>query len=200
MPQLLKIDASSRATGSHSRELADAFLTEWRKANPSGRVVTRDLVADPLPHISGITIEGFYTPEAQRDARLKQALALSDRLIAELRTSDTILISSPIYNFSVPSALKAYIDHVSRIGETFAFDGSNFEGLVRGKRVYFALAYGLPATPATDMLRPYLQLLFGFLGMTEINFITVEGTVTDAATQVKAAAAANAIRAVHAAI
>jgi FMN-dependent NADH-azoreductase len=199
MPQLLKIDASSRATGSHSRELADAFLTEWRKANPSGRVVTRDLVADPLPHISGITIEGFYTPEAQRDARLKQALALSDELIAELMAADTILVSAPIYNFSVPSALKAWIDHVSRIGVTFAFDGKSFEGLVKGKRVYFALAYGLPAEPATDMLRPYLQLLFGFLGMTAMNFITVEGTVTEQAAQAKSAAADIAVQAAKAA-
>ena len=199
MTQLLRIDASSRNGGSHSRELADAFVAEWRKANPAGRVVVRDVVANPLPHISDATIAGFYTPEAQRDARLKQALALSDELIAELMAADTILVSAPIYNFSVPSALKAWIDHVSRIGVTFAFDGKSFEGLVKGKRVYFALAYGLPAEPATDMLRPYLQLLFGFLGMTEMNFITVEGTVTEQAAQAKSAAADIAVQAAKAA-
>ena len=199
MPQLLKIDASSRNAGSHSRELADAFVAEWRRTNPSGRVVIRDVVACPVPHISDATIAGFYTPEAQRDATLKQALAVSDELIAELMAADTILVSAPIYNFTVPSALKAWIDHVSRIGVTFSFDGKSFEGLVKGKRVYFALAYGLPAEPATDMLRPYLQLLFGFLGMTEMNFITVEGTVTEQVAQAKSAAADVAIQAAKAA-
>jgi FMN-dependent NADH-azoreductase len=199
MTQLLKIDASSRNGGSHSRELADAFTAEWRKAHPAGRVVVRDLVAKPIPHISDATIAGFYTPEAQRDTPLKQALALSDELIAEVMAADTILVSAPIYNFTVPSALKAWIDQVSRIGVTFSFDGKSFEGLVKGKRVYFALAYGLPAEPATDMLRPYLQLLFGFLGMTEMNFITVEGTVTEQVAQAKAAAADIAMQAAKAA-
>jgi FMN-dependent NADH-azoreductase len=199
MTQLLRIDASSRNGGSHSRELADAFVAEWRKANPAGRVTVRDVVADPIPHVSDATIAGFYTPETQRDARLKQALAQSDALIAELMAADTILVSAPIYNFTVPSALKAWIDHVSRIGVTFSFDGRNFEGLVKGKRVYFALAYGLPAEPATDMLRPYLQLLFGFLCMTEMNFITVEGTVTEQAAQAKTAATDIAVQAAKAA-
>lgn len=199
MAQLLKIDASSRDAGSHSRELADTFLAEWRKANPQGLVVIRDLAANPPPHISATTIEGFYTPEAMLDARLRQALALSDRLIAELMASDTILVSSPIYNFSVPSALKAYIDHISRIGKTFAFDGTNFEGLVKGKRIYFALAYGLPAAPETDMLQPYLRLLFGFLGVTDMNFIAVQGTVTETVAQAKLAAASDAINAARAA-
>lgn len=200
MPQLLKIDSSSRSGGSHSRALADTFTAEWQAANPAGKVVIRDVVAKPIPHISDDTIAGFYTPADQLDAKLKAALALSDELIAELFASDVILISAPIYNFSVPSALKAYIDHVSRIGKTFAFDGTNFEGLVKAKKLYCALAYGLPANE-TDMLKPYLNLLFGFLGISDINFLKVEGTVFDAdsVAKAKAIAAAAAVAAAKAA-
>lgn len=200
MPKLLKIDSSSRNNGSHSRALADAFTAEWRAANPAGKVVARDLVAKPIPHISDDTIAGFYTPADRLDAKLEAALALSDELIAELLASDVILISAPIYNFSVPSALKAYIDHISRIGKTFSFDGQNFEGLVKGKKLYCALAYGLPANE-TDMLKPYLNLLFGFLGIADITFLTVGGTVLDAdsVARAKTVAAAEAVTAARAA-
>lgn len=182
MTCILRIDSSSRIENSHSRQLTDYWQTTWLKKYPDDRIVTRDLAQTPLPHLTDIEIAGFYTPPEQQSAAMKTATALSDQLIAELQGADILLLSVPMYNFSVPSALKAWIDQIVRIGQTFAYDGSNFEGLVRVKRAHIICAYGSGGYLAGgsfadfNFLEPYLQGLFSFLGIKEIEFFQLQGT------------------------
>ena len=188
MTTLLRIDASSRQTGSHSRTLGDSFEAEWLSHNPGATIVRRDLVAEPLPHIADTTIAGFYTPPEAMTADLRHATALSDTLIAELKSADLLLITTPMYNFTVPSALKAWVDQIVRIGHTFSYDGKSFTGLVTGKRAVVACAYGAAgygdanALGSYDLLKSYLQLLLGFLGFTDVKFVSTEATTADDAT------------------
>ncbi len=187
MGTLLRLDASSRNEGSHSRALCDYFIERWRDRHTEDRIVHRDLAATPVPHIAARTIEGFYTPPEQFTPELRRATALSDTLIGELKAADTVLISVPIYNFTIPSALKAYIDHIVRIGHTFDYDGSNFTGLLTGKRAFVFCAYGaggyLNNGPLAgfDFLQPYMKLLLGFLGIGETRFFAVENTTGETA-------------------
>lgn len=181
MSTLLRIDASARFEASVSREVAEAFETRWRADHPNGLVIRRDLAKTPVEHIREETIRGFYTPEEQFTAELEAATALSDELIAELTEADTLLVSTPIYNFTVPSSLKAWIDQVTRIGVTFGFDPERgLYGLVEGKRAVVVAALGLPYqdTPLQqkDHLRTYLTMWLNFLGISEVEVIAVEGT------------------------
>lgn len=195
-PTLLRIDSSARTTGSQSRHLADTIERAWRQAHPNGSVQLRDLAQSPLPHISQFTIQGYYTPAEQMNNGLREATALSDALIAELKSAHTLLISAPIYNFSVPSSLKAWIDQIVRIGHTFAYDGNRFTGLVTQPRAVLALAYGAAGYqgPMKDMdhLRPYLTQLLGFLGLPRVDVVAVEATTGEAMALSTAVAAAEA--------
>lgn len=181
MTTLLRIDTSSRIIQSHSRQLADYAEAQWRKRYPEGRVIYRDLVKTQIPHIHNDTIAGFYTPEEAMTRTLKQATALSDELIAELQSCDALLISSPLYNLSVPSNLKAWIDQVVRVGQTFAVneDGS-YRGLLNSKKAYLALVKGgiYKGTPmeAHDYQTPYLKAILHHMGIeTEATF-SLEGS------------------------
>jgi FMN-dependent NADH-azoreductase len=188
MKTLLRIDASSRLNDSQSRTLGDYFESVWLNRHPGDRIVRRDLASDALPHISDQTIAGFYTPAEQLNRELRTATTLSDRLIGELRSADILLLTTPMYNFSVPSALKAWIDQIVRIGHTFSFDGKSFAGLVTGKHAYVICAYGAGGylgngpLAAYDFLKPYLTLLLNFLGIQDIEFLGVEATTMDEAT------------------
>ena len=180
---LLRIDASARTTSSVSRTLADAVQHAWQTANPNGRVVLRDLVAQPIPHISQDTITGYYTPADQLTPELQAATALSDELIAELLAADTLLISTPMYNFSIPSALKAYIDQIVRLNHTFAADENGLRGLVADRPTFIASAAGAVYTGTNiaglNFEGPYLTTLLGFLGITSVELLSVEGTTMD---------------------
>jgi FMN-dependent NADH-azoreductase len=186
MPMLLRIDSSSRRDGSHSRALADAFETAWSARFPGAAIVRRDLAANPIAHIHETTIAGFYTRAEKLDASLKGAVALSDELIEEINAADTILIATPMYNFTVPSALKSWIDQIVRIGRTFSYDGANFTGLVKARRVVVVAAFGAGgyggALAGADFVTPYLKFLFGFLGVSDVTVIPTEATTADAAT------------------
>ena len=178
MKKLLRIDSSSRFEGSNSRGLADIFEKKWLNINPAGEVIVREIIKKPLPHIADETIKAFYTPVDQLSDIAKSNLKVSDELIAEIKSADDILISAPMYNFSVPSALKAWIDQIVRPG--FTFDSKNFTGLIPDKKVYLCLSYGGEGYSAhmssMDFLKPYLKALFGFLGVKNIEFFALEGT------------------------
>jgi FMN-dependent NADH-azoreductase len=179
-PILLRIDSSARNAGSVSRRLADAAEASWLAAHPGGTVKRRDLARDPIAHIGDATIEGFYAPDEAIDARLRAATAQSDELIAELSAAHTVLVAAPIYNFSVPSSLKAWIDQVVRIRRTFAYEDGQFRGLVLGPRAVLALAYGAGgyAGPLAQMdhLRPYLTSVLHFLGIEDVRVVAAEAT------------------------
>jgi FMN-dependent NADH-azoreductase len=182
MSRILRINSSSRQAGSHSKELADFFQETWLRQHPNDEFIVRDLAQTPIPHISDITIAGFYTPKEQHTDEIKAATALSDELIAELLSADVLLFSVPIYNFSIPSGLKAYIDQIVRAGYTFGFDPEKgFYGLVNNKRAFITAAYGASGYFDGDLrslnfLEPYLKALLSFLGVSDVTFFSVEGT------------------------
>ena len=187
MPNLLRIDSSARFDGSHSRSLGDAAEARWRAAT-GGTVMSRDLAAEPLPHVTATTVEGFYAdPEAATLAQ-RAATRTSDALIAELKSANTLLITAPIYNFGVPASLKAWIDQVTRIGQTFAYEDGAFTGLVPANHAIVICAYGaggyLNDGPfaSADFLAPYLRFLLTFLGIEHVDVIGAEATTADEAT------------------
>lgn len=191
MTHILRIDASSRpaananAEGSHSRALADHLMMRLQAKRPDSTLTTRDLAANPVPHIADSTIKGYYTaPDAMTD-RLQAATALSDKLIGEVQAANVIVISLPIYNFSVPSAFKAWIDQIVRIGRTFAYEDGQFRGLVEGKTALVALSYGAGGyadggpLQTYDFMRPYVEMILQFIGIKNITFFSVEATTAD---------------------
>lgn len=175
MTTLLRIDSSSRHDGSWSRRFGDDLSQHLA---PS-RTITRDLAKMPVPHVSVATIGAFFSDPATYGAADRQATALSDELIAEIMAADDILITVPMYNFGVPSALKAWLDQIVRIGRTFSFDGQNFGGLVTGKRAFVVIAYGAAGYAgdfrAADFVAPYLTFVLNFIGIADATVIPLEG-------------------------
>ena len=189
---LLRIDASARREGSASRLLGDDFVARWTDAHPGSTVTVRDLVATPVEQIRQDTIRGYYTtPEAMDDV-LRSATALSDRLIGELRAADELLLTVPLYNFAIPSSLKAWIDQVVRIGHTFSYEDGAFAGLLRTRRATVVASYGAcgylegEAFRAANFLEPYLDFVLRFVGVPDVRFVDVQGT-TGSAVEVEAA-------------
>ena len=175
MTTLLRIDSSSRLDGSWSRRFGDELVAHLAPT----RTITRDLTEKPVPHIALATIGAFFSDAATHGVAEKQATTLSDELIAEIEAADDILITVPMYNFGVPSALKAWIDQIVRVGRTFSFDGQAFGGLVKGKRAFVVIAYGAAGyagdfKPA-DFVAPYLTFVLNFLGIMDVTVIPIEG-------------------------
>jgi FMN-dependent NADH-azoreductase len=180
MSILLRVDSSPRITNSHSRKLADILQTQWQKKHPKGLIVVRDIISKPIPHLSNDTISAFYTPVEKLTTQAKDALKLSDELIAEIKSADALLISAPMYNFSVPSSLKAWIDQIVRINSTFSFDGEGFKGLLKNKKLYLCLSYGgndySSKMQSFDFTKPYLEKLFSFIGIDNSSCFLLEGS------------------------
>lgn len=175
MNSILVIDSAASGEASVSRGLVRAAVAALTTAAPA-RIVTRDLGADPVPHLTEANLAGVRgTPatEAEQAAR-----ALSDQLIAELRAADTIVIGAPMYNFSIPTTLRAWFDHVLRAGETFRYTEAGPEGLLAGKRVIVIESrgglYSEGPAQAIDFQEPYLRHLLGFMGLTDVTFVRAE--------------------------
>ncbi|MCK0099654.1 NAD(P)H-dependent oxidoreductase [Qipengyuania sp. S6317L1] len=192
MTHMLRIDASSRpgpdaatSEASFSRGLADQVQRHLERTLGQVTLTERDLVEAPIPHIDNQTIAGFYTPADQMTTELQSATALSDALIDEVEQADILLISCPIYNFGVPSAMKAWIDHVVRIGRTFAYENGEFRGLLENKRAIVAYSYGAPGysddgpLSSYDFMRPYLTMILNFIGISDVQGFVLEGTTGD---------------------
>jgi FMN-dependent NADH-azoreductase len=168
MTHLLHIDSSSTPY-SVSRQLADLFRQVWAEQNPDGTVTYRDLAAAPVPHLSPAGVSAGFMPPAAHNAEQKAAAAVRDELIEELLAADTVLVSTPMYNWTVPSNLKAWIDQVLVNDRTITFDGS--PGPLAGKPATIVASYGGGYTPGAPMewanhCGPYLDVVFGTgLGM-----------------------------------
>ena len=175
MTTLLHINSSARANG-NANQLTDDFVREWSARHPDHRIVRRNLTAQPVPHLAEETINAFFTPSEQRTDAQREAARLSDELIAELYAADVIVIGVPMYNFGIPSTLKAYFDHIARAGITFRYTPTGAEGLVKGKKVYVVAARGgvYSGTPA-DTQTAYLKTFLGFIGIEDVTFIYAEG-------------------------
>lgn len=175
-PTLLHIDASPRGVRSRSRQLGREFLKHWQATHPRSRVINRDIGHEPPPFVTEAWIEGAFFPELNHSPAAREAMSLSNVYVEELLGADQIVITTPIYNLSIPAVLKAWIDQIVRAGRTFAAGSDGFEGLAKGKRVVIIVASGSdfrPDTPggAYNFLEPYLKAVLGFIGITDVKFV-----------------------------
>jgi len=178
MSTLLHIDSSPMLENSVTRQLSAAFVDQWVAANPGGRVLTRDLYATAIPPIDASWVNAVRTPADQRSDAQTQALALSDALIAELEEANEYVFAVPMHNFGVPAIFKLWIDQVVRAQRTFSYgDGTTPAGLLTGKKATFIVGTGGPQRDEYNFVGPYLQTMFGFLGVTDATLLTVNGTM-----------------------
>ena len=175
MKTLLKIQASLFGANGQSSQLADDFVARWLASNPDGRVVTRDLTAEPVPHLSAERFGVFLAKPQDRTPAQQTIVDYSDRLIGELQNADVVVFAMPMYNFSVPSTVRSYFDHIARAGVTFQYTERGAEGLIKGKQVYLFVARGGIYTEQADTETPYLRQFLGFLGMTDVKVIDAQG-------------------------
>ncbi|MFC7516894.1 FMN-dependent NADH-azoreductase [Herbaspirillum sp. GCM10030257] len=176
MTTLLKINSSLFAGNGQSSQLTDKFVAAWTKANPQTEVRVRDLAAEPVPHLDGERFGAFLTKPEDRNAEQQAIVDFSDALINELRSADVIVLGLPMYNFGIPSTLKAYFDHIARAGVTFRYTENGSVGLLTGKKVYVLAARGgMYAGTARDSQTSYVRDFLGFLGMTDVEFVYAEG-------------------------
>ena len=182
--KLLRIDSSAR-TGSVTRQLTAKFAEQWRANHPAGEVIERDLSTTMLPLITDDWSATQIDPSTLSSAQ-RMYLSVSDRLIEELQVADTILIGAPMYNFAIPSLLKAWIDQIVRVGKTIAYGPSGRQGLLGNTRVFVVTARGgayEKGTPSErlDFQEPYLRHIFGFIGVADVTFIHAENQLRDGA-------------------
>jgi FMN-dependent NADH-azoreductase len=181
MSTLLKIDVSPRGDHSISRKLSNHFATEWQSNHVGGTIVTRDLATTKIPYVDLPWIAGAFTAPDQHTAEHKAALKVSDELTDELLAADEIVVSTPMYNFNLPAALKAWIDHVVRLNKTFSFGADGLKGLAAGKKLTIIIASGSESTAGSPLESyntqgPYFRIVFGFIGITDITIIHAGGT------------------------
>lgn len=177
--KILRLETSIRGTASNSYQLGNAIVEKLKKQHPRSQIISRNLVKNEIPHLNEIHFASFSTSKESLSAELKSALEISDNAIAELKQSNSIVIDVPMYNFSIPSSLKAWIDHITRAGVTFRYTPNGAEGLVKNKRVYLAIASGgvyvTEAMKEVDFTERYLRKALGFIGMNDITAFRVEG-------------------------
>lgn len=176
MSRILVIESSARQQGSVSRELTQQFIASWQAAHPADQVQVRDLAAEPVPHLDATLLGGWMTPSEQQNDAEKAALARSNQLTDELLAADVLVLAAPMYNFAIPSTLKAWLDHVLRAGVTFKYTETGPQGLLTGKRAFVLTARGgIYAGSALDHQEPYLRQVLAFIGIHDVQFIHAEG-------------------------
>lgn len=164
--KLLHLDSSALGANSVTRELTRAITARWQAAVPGLQVDYRDLDADPVPHLTGATL----APPGD------DAATAAERLVQQFLEADVIVLGAPMYNFTIPSTLKAWIDRITVAGRTFRYTENGPQGLAGGKRMIIASASGgVHAGQPTDFVEPYLRQLFGFLGIDRVRFVRAEG-------------------------
>jgi FMN-dependent NADH-azoreductase len=177
MTTLLQIKASISHDKGLSSQLANNFVAAYRKSHPHAKVLVREVAsAEPVPHLNGERFGAFIAkPEERTDAQ-HAVVAYSDALIDELKRADVVVIGLPMYNFGVPSQLKAYFDHIARAGVTFKYTATGPVGLLTGKKIYvFAARGGLYAGTTLDTQTGYVRDFLAFLGMQDVQFVYAEG-------------------------
>jgi FMN-dependent NADH-azoreductase len=181
MKKILNIVSSVKGEDSFSIKLSNAVIEKLLSVYPGSSINTHDLTKNPFPHLEESHFTAFYTPEELRTEEHKEAIQNSDQAIKELMEADIIVIGVPLYNFGIPSTLKAWIDHIVRAGVTFSYANGFPEGLVVNKDVYLAIAsggiYSDGPMKGYDFTEPYLRTVLGFIGMRDITTFRVEGTV-----------------------
>lgn len=173
MNTLLQITSSITGDNSHSTRLSNEFVARWQAQNPNGKVIVRDLAAEGIPHLDGARLGALFTPAESRSAEQQAVVDYSDALIEELRNADAIVFGVPLYNFGMPSTLKAYFDHIARAGVTFRYTANGPEGLLPNVPVYVFAARGghYAGGPADWQLNTFLN----FVGFNNIETVYAEG-------------------------
>lgn len=173
---ILQVNSSPRVDASQSTQLANALTERLVARHPGARVVVRDLARNPHPELDEAALQAIFTPAEQRSASQAERVALDDALITEIQAADVVVVGAPMYNFGVSAQLKNWIDAISRAKVTFRYTENGAEGLLKNKKVYLVLTRGgvYRDTPADSQV-PYLKTVFGFLGMTDLNFVYAEG-------------------------
>lgn len=192
MKTLLQIDSSIFSNAGQSSQLAQRFVAGWQESHPGARVLHRDLAKDPVPHLDAAVFGAFLAKPEERSAEQRAAATVSDALIAELKSADVIVLGLPMYNFGLPSTLKAWIDQIGRAGQTFRYTDKGPVGLLTGKKAYvFAARGGLykgtPLDTQTGSLRDFLA----FIGITDVEFVYAEGLAISEASKAASLAAAH---------
>lgn len=173
---ILQINASARTQGANSTRLADSITARLLSGNPGAALKCRDLARNPHPVLDEPALAALFTPAGQRTPAQAARIALDDVLLAELQAADVLVLGVPMYNFGVSAQLKNWIDAIARAGVTFRYTETGPEGLLKGKRVYVALARGgRYRDTGTDSQVPYLRTILGFLGLSDVHFIYAEG-------------------------
>jgi len=178
--KLLHIDSSILGAQSATRELGAAIVGNWRRQNPGAQVRYLDLAREPLSHLTGEVLGARSAPADQRNTELLRDVAAGERALEDFLAADVIAVGAPMYNFSIPSQLKAWIDRIAVAGKTFRYTEKGPEGLAKGKKIIIVSARGgiysagAPAA-ALDFQENYLRGVFGFLGITDIEFVRAEG-------------------------
>ena len=179
MSKVLHITASIRGEESITRTLSSK-LVQGIAARKNAEIVTRDLTANDLPHISAERFEANSAPASERTAEQQQLAAIADELIAELQAADTIVFGVPIYNFGAPASVKAWADLVARAGTTFKYSDNGPVGLLTDKKAYLAIASGgTPVGGEIDFLTPWLKFFLGFIGIDDVTVIAADGVMGD---------------------
>lgn len=177
---ILHIESSPLGERSITRKLGAKVLAQLKAQTPDLKVITRDLAAEPLPHLNGAILAGYFTPADQRDPVVAMAVAPSDKAVDEILAADVIVIGAPMWNFGIPSVLKAWIDHIARAGLTFKYTSTGPLPLIpAGKQVIVVSSRGgvYSQGPASimDHQESYLKTVLGFLGLTDVSFVRAEG-------------------------
>lgn len=176
MSNVLIIESSARQQDSFSRELTQQFISHWKTLHPADRLTTRDVAVNPVPHLDADLLGGWMKPEAQRNAAEQASLQRSNELTDELLAADVLVLAAPMYNFAIPSTLKAWLDHVLRAGLTFKYTDTGPQGLLTGKKAYVLTARGgIYAGSTADHQEPYLRQVLAFVGIHDVTFIHAEG-------------------------
>lgn len=206
MTNILLITSSLMGEASTSQRLAGEIVAGLRAKSPRVRVAERHLTPATMPHLTAETLQALSTPADRRTADQARLAGAADAVIEEVEAADVIVIAAPMYNFSITSTLKAWIDHLARAGRTFRYTAAGPEGLLKGKTVVLVesrggVYAGAGGTPAMDFQEPYLRAVLGFVGLTDIRVVRIEGQAMGADPAAAGLAAAQAeARAVVAAL
>ena len=180
MKKILHIISSPRGEASMSIKLGNKIIEKIKTEYPGSTVTEVNLVKNQFPHLEESHLAAFFTPVENRTNENKEAIKHSDEAIRQINDADILVIDAPMYNFTIHSALKAWLDHIVRAGVTFKVGENGPEGLIKGKKVYVALTSGGIYTSGPmlpfDFITPYVKMILGFIGLTDITIFRIEGT------------------------
>ena len=184
---ILSVQSSARHEASVTRDLSLKLIAKLRDAHPDATVTEREATTG-LPVVTGTWTAGAFTPEEERSAEQREALRVSDELIAELKAADVVVIGAPIYNFTIPGALKLWIDQVCRANVTFKYTENGPVGLLENKKAFVVIASGGTGVGSEIDFHPgYMRHILGFIGIHDVEFVSADRMMVDADAALKAA-------------